>query len=183
MLEALDAPTLDRLATEIPGLRREYLIGRVLSKSQTALTRLAELRQSQLNLTTDLQTGYTLRLEVPVPNKRFSVIEHRRKLRETFNGSGAYRLHPLNGEFVERHHNMAKGIRDGVVWTLDSVDLLIGQPELAEQDAGCLIIKTPHPNRFVVRSAEELRERLPTNGFESVGTKLLTRAATRCSVI
>ena len=166
MLEALDAPTLDRLATEIPGLRREYLIGRVLSKSQTALTRLAELRQSQLNLTTDLQTGYTLRLEIPVPNKRFSVIAHRRKLRETFNRTGTYRLHPLNGEFVERHHNMAKGIRDGVVWTLDAVDLLTGQPALAEQDEGFLIIKTPHRNRFVVRSAEELRERLPKNGFE-----------------
>ena len=166
MLEALDAPTLDRLATEIPGLRREYLIGRVLSKSQTALTRLAELRQSQLNLITDLQTGYTLRLEVPVPNNRFSVIAHRRKLRETFNRTGAYRLHPLNGEFVERHHNMAKGIRDGVVWTLDAVDLLTGHPELEAQDEGFLIIKTPHPNRFVVRSAEELRERLPKNGFE-----------------
>ena len=166
MLEQLDAPTLDRLATEIPGLRREYLIGRVLSKSQTALTRLAELRQSQLNLTTDLQTGYTLRLEIPVPKKRFSVIEHRRKLREIFNGNGTYRLHPLNGEFVERHHNMAKGIREGTIWTLDSVDLLTGQLKLEEQDEGFLIIKTPHQNRFVVRSAEELRERLPKNGFE-----------------
>ena len=166
MLEQLDAPTLERLATEIPTLRREYLIGRILSKSQTALTRLAELRQSQLNLTTDLQTGYTLRLEIPVPKKRFSVIEHRRKLRETFNGSGTYRLHPLNGEFVERHHNMAKGIREGTVWTLDSVDLLTGQQELEEQDEEFLIIKTPHQNRFVVRSAEELRERLPKNGFD-----------------
>ena len=166
MLEQLDAPTLDRLATEIPGLRREYLIGRVLSKSQTALTRLAELRQTQLNLTTDLQTGYTLRLEIPVPNKRFPVIEHRRKLRETFNRTGAYRLHPLNGEFVERHHNMAKGIRDGIVWTLDSVELLTGQSPLETQDEGFHIIKTPHQNRFVVRSAEELRERLPKNGFE-----------------
>ena len=166
MLEQLDAPTLDRLATEIPGLRREYLIGRVLSKSQTALTRLAELRQTQLNLTTDLQTGYTIRLEIPVPEKRFPVIEHRRKLRETFNRTGAYRLHPLNGEFVERHHNMAKGIRDGVVWTLDSVELLTGQSPLETQDEGFHIIKTPHQNRFVVRSAEELRERLPKNGFE-----------------
>jgi len=166
MLEQLDAPTLDRLATEIPGLRREYLIGRVLSKSQTALTRLAELRQTQLNLTTDLQTGYTLRLEIPVPNKRFPVIEHRRKLRETFNRAGAYCLHPLNGEFVERHHNMAKGIRDGIVWTLDSVELLTGQSPLETQDEGFHIIKTPHQNRFVVRSAEELRERLPKNGFE-----------------
>ena len=166
MLEQLDAPTLDRLATEIPGLRREYLIGRVLSKSQTALTRLAELRQSQLNLATDLQTGYTLRLEIPVPKRRFPVIEHRRKLREIFNTTGAYRLHPLNGEFVERHHNMAKGLRAGIVWTLDSVDLLTGQAPLEAQDEGFLIIKTPHQNRFVVRSAEELRERLPENGFE-----------------
>ena len=166
MLEQLDAPTLERLAREIPTLRREYLIGRVLSKSQTALTRLAELRQSQLNLTTDLQTGYTLHLEIPIPDKRFSVIEHRRKLREIFNGNGTYRLHPLNSEFVERHHNMAKGIRDGTIWTLDSVDLLTGQSPSAVQDEGFLIIKTPHQNRFVVRSAEELRERLPKNGFE-----------------
>ncbi len=166
MLEQLDAPTLERLATEIPGLRREYLIGRVLSKSQTALTRLAELRQSQLNLTTDLHTGYTLQLEVPVTKKRFSVIEHRRKLRRIFNGGGAYCLHPLNGEFVERHHNMAKGIRDGIVWTLDSVELFTGQPPLKDQDEEFLIIKTPHQNKFVVRSAEELRERLPKNGFE-----------------
>ena len=166
MLEQLDAPTLERLATEIPKLRRQYLIGRILSKSQTALTRLAELRESQLNLTTDLHTGYTLRLEVPVPNKRFSVIEHRRKLRETFNGNGTYRLHPLNSQFVERHHNMAKGIRDGIVWTLDSVDLFTGPLPLKEEKDGMLIIKTPHQNKFVVRSAEELRERLPENGFE-----------------
>ena len=166
MLEQMDTSTLERLATEIPRLRRQYLIGRVLSKSQTALTRLAELRQSQLNLTTDLHTGYTLQLEIPVPEKRFSVIEHRRKLRETFNGTGTYRLHPLNGEFVEKHHNMAKGIRNGIVWTLDSVDLLTGQPSLEAQDEGFLIIKTPYQNRFVVRSAEELRERLPKNGFE-----------------
>ena len=166
MLEYLDAPTLERLATEIPGLRRQYLIGRVLSKSQTALTLLAELRQSQLNLTTDLHTGYTLRLEIPVSKRRFPVIEHRQKLRETFNDSGAFRLHPLNGEFVERHHNMAKGIRDGIIWTLDSVNLLTGQPALEEKDEEFLIVKTPHQNKFVVRSAEELRERLPTNGFE-----------------
>ena len=166
MLEELDAPTLERLATEIPGLRREYLIGRVLSKSQTALTRLAELRQTQLNLTTDLHTGYTLQLEIPISKKRFSVIEHRRKLRETFNGNGTYRLHPLNGEFVERHHNMAKGVRDGIVWTLDSVDLFTGQSVLKEENDGFLIIKTPDQNKFVVRSAEELRERLPKNGFE-----------------
>ncbi len=166
MLEQLDAPTLDRLATEIPTLRREYLIGRVLSKSQTALTRLAELRQSQLNLTTELHTGYTVRLEIPIPKKRFSVIEHRRKLRETFNNNGAYRLHPLNGDFVERHHNLAKGLRNGVVWTLDSVYLLVGQPASEQKDEEFLIVKTPHQNKFVVRSAEELRERLPNNGFE-----------------
>ena len=166
MLEQLDTPTLESLATEIPKLRRQYLIGRILSKSQTALTRLAELRQSQLNLTTDLHTGYTLQIEMPVAKKRFSVIEHRRKLRQIFNGGGAYCLHPLSGEFIERHHNMAKGIRDGIVWTLDSVDLFTGQLPLEEEDDGFRIIKTPHQNKFVVRSAAELRERLPKNGFE-----------------
>ena len=180
MLEQMDAPTLDRLATEIPRLRCEYLIGRVLSKSQTALTRLAELRRSQLNLTTDLHTGYTLQLEIPVSQKRFSVIEHRRKLRETFNGGGAYRLHPLNGEFVERHHNMAKGIRNGVVWTLDSVNLSTGQPPLEQEDEGILIIKTPHQNKFVVRSAEELRERLPKNGFEKCWNEAIDMGRLYC---
>ena len=166
MLEKLDAATLEKLSTEIPALRSKYLIGRVLSKSQTALTRLAKLRKSQLNLTTDLDTGYTLQLEVPIPEKRFSVIDHRRKLRALFNGSGNYQLHPLNGEFVETHLNLAKGTRDGVVWTLDTVDLLSGHPPLKEQDEEFLITKTLRQNRFVVRSAEELRERLPKNGFE-----------------
>ena len=166
MLEKLDAATLEQLATEIPALRSKYLIGRVLSKSQTALTRLAKLRKSQLNLTTDVDTGYTLQLEIPIPEKRFSVIDHRRKLRSVFNGSGNYQLHPLNGEFVETHLNLAKGTRDGVVWTLDTVDLLSGHPPLQEQDEEFLITKTLRQNRFVVRSAEELRERLPKNGFE-----------------
>ena len=35
---------------------------------------------------------------------------------------------------------MAKGIREGTIWTLDSVDLLTGQQELQEQDEGFLII-------------------------------------------
>ena len=166
MLEKLDTGTLERLATEIPELRSKYLIGRVLSKSQTALTRLAQLRTSQLNLTTDLDTGYTLQLEVPIPEKRFSVIDHRRKLRAVFNGNENYRLHPLNGEFVEKHLNLAKGVRDGVVWTLDTVDLLTGPPPLTEQGTELPISKVLHQNRFVVRSAEELRERLPNNGFE-----------------
>ena len=157
---------MKRLATEIPILRSKYLIGRVLSKSQTALTRLAQLRKSQLNLTTDLDTGYTLHLEIPIPEKRFSVIDHRKKLRAVFNSKGNYRLHPLNGEFVEQHLNLAKGIRDGVVWTLDNVDLLSGHPPITDEDEEFQITKTLHQNRFVVRSAKELRERLPTNGFE-----------------
>lgn len=166
MLELLDSDTLERLATEIPALRSEYLIGRVLSKSQTALTRLAQLRKSQLNLTTGLDIGYTLQLEIPLPEKRFSVIDHRRKLRAVFNGNDDYRLHPLNGEFVEKHLNLAKGLRNGVVWTLDNVDLLTGHSPVNEQDEEFTIRKTLNQNRFVVRSAQELRERLPKNGFE-----------------
>ncbi len=166
MLELLDSDTLECLATEIPALRSEYLIGRVLSKSQTALTRLAQLRKSQLNLTTDLDIGYTLQLEIPLPEKRFSVIDHRRKLRAVFNGNDDYRLHPLNGEFVEKHLNLAKGVRDGVVWTLDNVDLLTGHSPVNTQDEEFTIRKTLNQNRFVVRSARELRERLPKNGFE-----------------
>ena len=166
MLEKLEATTLKRLSTEIPILRSKYLIGRVLSKSQTALTRLAQLRKSQLNLTTDLDTGYTLHLEIPIPEKRFSVIDHRKKLRAVFNSKGDYQLHPLNGEFVEQHLNLAKGIRDSVVWTLDNVDLLSGHPPITNENEEFQITKTLHQNRFVVRSAKELRERLPTNGFE-----------------
>ena len=166
MLEKLDEGTLERLATEIPNLRSKYLIGRVLSKSQTALTRLANLRKSQLNLTTDLDIGYTMQLEIPLPDKRFSVIDHRKKLRAVFNGNGDYQLHPLNGEFVEKHQNLAKGIQAGVVWTLDGVDLLSGHPPIKEQDEEFVITKVLHQNSFVVRSAEELRQRLPQNGFE-----------------
>ena len=166
MLELLDTVTLEQLAAEIPALRSEYLIGRVLSKSQTALTWLAQLRKSQLNLTTDMETGYTLQLEIQMSEKRFSVIDHRKKLRAVFNGNADYRLHPLNREFVEEHLNLAKGVRDDVVWTLDNVDLLIGHSPINEKDAEFVIRKTLNQNRFVVRSAKELRERLPKNGFE-----------------
>lgn len=167
MLEGLNAPTLERLAKEIRTLRREYLIGRVLSKSQTALNILAHLRESQLNLTTDLPTGYQLRLEVPLAMKRFSVIAHRRKLREIFNGTqNPYRLHPLNGDFVEKHQNLAKGLRNEVVWMLENVHLFTGLPPAQTEDEEFLIIRTPRHNKFVVRSARELRERLPQNGFE-----------------
>ena len=166
MLEKLDVATLERLATEIPDLRSKFLIGRVLSKSQTALTRLAELRKSQLNLTTDLDIGYTLQLEIPLSEKRFSVIDHRRKMRAVFNGNGDYQLHPLNGEFVEKHLNLAKGMQAGVIWTLDNVDLLSGPPPLMENSDEFQITKRLQQNRFVVRSAKELRERLPQNGFE-----------------
>ncbi len=191
MIEDLDAATLQRLATEIPALRREYLIGRVLSKSQTALTMLAYLRESQLNLLPDLPIGYQLRLEVPLPSKRFSIIEHRRKLHQLFNGTNAYQLHPHNVEIVEKHRNLAKGIRDGIVWTLDNVDLLIGVPPKLENRDGFLIIKMPQQNRFVVRSAQELRERLPKNGFEKCwnetidegGYTLINQPTGRCYTV
>ncbi len=191
MVEELDAPTLERLSAEIRGLRRKYLIGRILSKSQTALTGLANLRESQLNLTTDLPIGYQLSLEMQLPGKRFSVIAHRRKLREAFNNTATYQLHPLNGEIVERHRNLAKGIRDGVGWTLDNVDLLTGLPPMQENDEGFLISKTPPQNRFVVRSAQELRERLPKNGFEKCwnetidagGYTVLNQPSGRCYTV
>ncbi len=192
MLEGLDAPTLQRLAKEIRTLRSKYLIGRVLSKSQTALNILARLRESQLNLTTDLPTGYQLRLQVPLPEKRFAVIEHRRKLREIFNGTGnVYRLHPLNGDFVEKHQNLAKGVQNGSVWMLENVHLFTGLPPTQVEDEAFLIIRTPHQNKFVVRSAAELRERLPQNGFEKCwndtidegGYTILNRNSGRCYTV
>ncbi len=166
MLELLNVHALERLSREIRTLRHSYLIGRVLSKSQTALNILANLRESQLNHTTALPAGYLLSLEVPLPSKRFSVIEHRRKLRQLFNGNGNYQLHTLNGDIVEKHQNLAKGIRDGVVWTLDNVNLFTGFPTIREHDEGFFINRTPPQNMFVVRSSAELRERLPQNGFE-----------------
>ena len=163
---------------KVPALRSKYLIGRILSKSQTALTRLAKLRKSQLNLTTDLDTGYTLQLEIPIPEKRFSVIDHRRKLRALFNGNGNYQLHPLNKEFVETHLNLAKGTRDGVIWTLDTVDLLSGHSPLKEQDEEFLITKTLRQNQirgaFCGRNFENVSLK---TGLKSVGMNLLTREA------
>ncbi len=166
MLEALDARTLDRLAKQFRTLRQQYLIGRVLSKSQTALNILAHLREAQLNHTPDFPSGYKLSLEIRLADKRFSVIQHRQKLRQLFNGNGTYQLHPLNDDIVEKHQNLAKGVRDGVVWTLDNVNLFTGFPTVQQNDAGILINRTPPQNKFVVRSAAELRERLPKNGFE-----------------
>ena len=124
-------------------------------------------------MTNDLFVGYDLQLEVPIPNDRFSDIESRRKLRAVFNASGRYQLHPLNDEMIERHLNLANGVQNGVIYTLDNVYLMQSPVPQRMTDKGLIIIRAPIHEKVVMRSAQDLRERIPANGFEKCWNELI----------
>ena len=166
MLEAMEPQAIALISREIRALRRQNLIGRVLSKSQTGLTLLANSRESRLNLVKDLFVGYDLKVEVPISKNRFSDIEHRRKLHGLFNTNGQYQLHPLNDNIIERHLNLAKGVQNGIIYTLDNTYLMEGPSPQKMTHDGLTIIRAPIDERVVLRSAQDLRERIPANGFE-----------------
>lgn len=176
MIEGMAAPVLDLISQEIRTLRQDNLIGRVLSKSQTALTLLADTREAQINATPDLFVDYELKVEASLSRDRFADIEYRKKLRGVFNSNGQYQLHPLNKDIVEKHLNLAKGIKDGVVYTLDNVYLTQGPAPQRVEAEGLVLTRTPIRERVVMRSAHELRERMPTNGLEKCWNESIDEA-------
>ena len=191
MVEAMDAPTLKLISQKIRTLRRDNLIGRVLSKSQTGLTLIANTQEAKINVTNDLFVNYELKVETPIPKDKFADIECRRKLRSVFNSNGQYQLHPLNKDVVERHLNLAKGINNEVIYTLDNVYLIQGPPAQRVKEADLLITRSPTRERVVMRSAQELRDRVPTNGFEKcwnesideAGYTSINKASGRCYTV
>lgn len=191
MVEEMDPPTLELISQKIRTLRRDNLIGRVLSKSQTGLTLLANTQETRVNATNDLFVDYELKVEASIPKDRFADIESRRKLRGIFNSNGQYQLHPLNKDIVEKHLNLAKGINNDVVYTLDNVYLMQGPSPQKVTDRDLLITRTPIRERVVMRSAQELRDRMPTNGFEKcwnesideAGYTVINKASGRCYIV
>ena len=191
MIEEMDAPTLELISQEIRTLRQDNLIGRVLSKSQTGLSLLASTQETRVNATNDLFVDYELKVETSISNDRYADIECRRRLRRVFNSNGQYQLHSLNKDIVERHLNLAKGISSGVVYTLDNVYLMQGPTPQRVKEADLVITRTPIRERVVMRSARDLRERMPTNGFEKcwnesideAGYTIVNKASGRCYTV
>jgi hypothetical protein len=166
VLEEMDAPTVDLVSQEIRALRRKYLIGRVLSKSQTALSLHADSVESSLGLVRELAANYGLEIQVPLSQNLFGSIDARRRLRRVFTSSGDYGLHPLNTDMVERHLDLACGVRNGVQYTLDTAMLTQGPVPEEVQSNGYRIVRRARREGALMRSAEELRERMPPAGFE-----------------
>ena len=191
MIEDMDAPTLELISQKIRTLRRDNLIGRVLSKSQTGLSLLASTQEARVNVTNDLFVDYELKVERSIPKDRYADIECRRKLRRVFNSNSQYQLHPLNKDVVERHLNLAKGINSGVVYTLDNVYLMQEPAPQRVEEEDLLITRTPIRERVVMRSAQDLRDRMPTSGFEEcwnesideAGYTVVNKASGRCYTI
>jgi hypothetical protein len=166
VLEAMDRPTADLVSQEIRTLRRQYLIGRVLSKSQTALSLRADDVESSLGLVQEAPLGYGLEIEAPVTRNLFGSIDARRRLRRVFTSSGPYELHPLNTDMVERHVDLARGESNGIQYTLDTAVLTQGPiPEEATSN-GYRVIRRPKDEGALMRSAQELRDRIPVSGFD-----------------
>ena len=176
LIDQLSPSILNSISNRIRMLRRKYLIGRLLSKSKTGLTRLADSRESRLGLTKDLLTGYRLIVEVPMPKNRMSNIESRKKLHECFNGNSQYQLHPLNKDITERHLNLAKGIKNGVVYSLDNAYLTQNIAPRRNEDNGVVVVRDPIGERMLIRSARELREQIPTNGFDECWNEVSSQA-------
>ena len=191
MIEEMDTPTLGLISQKIRTLRQNNLIGRVLSKSQTGLTLLANAQEGRVNATNDLFVDYELKIETSLSKDRYSDIECRRKLRGVFNSNGRYQLHPLNENIVEKHLNLARGINNGVSYTLDNVYLMQGSVPQRVEAEGLIITRTPIRERVVMRSAQELRDRMPTNGFEKcwnesideAGYTIINKASDRCYTV
>ncbi|MCE2395209.1 hypothetical protein J4G02_11540 [Candidatus Poribacteria bacterium] len=191
MIEEMDPPTLELISQKIRTLRQDNLIGRVLSKSQTGLTLLADTQEARINATNDLFVDYELQIETALPKDRFADIECRRKLRGAFNSNGQYQLHPLNKDIVEKHLNLAKGVNNSVIYTLDNVYLMQGPIRQRIKEKDLYITRTPIRERVVMRSAQELRDRMPTNGFEEcwnesideAGYTIINKASDRCYIV
>ena len=191
MIEDMESSTLELISQKIRTLRRDNLIGRVLSKSQTGLSLLADTQETRINATNDLFVDYELKVEASIPNDRYADVECRRRLRSVFNSNGQYQLHPLNEDIIERHLNLARGINSGVMYTLDNVYLMQGPAPQKVKEADLLITRTPIRERVVMRSARDLRERMPTNGFEKcwnesideVGYTIVNNASGRCYTV
>ena len=176
LIDQLSPSTLNSISNRIRMLRRKYLIGRLLSKSKTGLTRLADSRESRLGLTKDLLTGYRLIVEVPMPKNQMSNIESRKKLHECFNGNSPYQLHPRNKDITERHLNLAKGIKNGVVYSLDNAYLTQNIAPRRNEENGVVVVRDPIAERMLIRSARELREQIPANGFDECWNEVSSQA-------
>lgn len=184
-LDYLDKSSQRIITDHLKVLRLEYLINRTISKSQTALTLLADWKENQLNLVNDIP-GFTLRAEIKQPTNKFSDVRERKRLRAVF--SGNYKL--LDDDIVERHLNLAKGENADLVYVLDNATLMLGQKPLAESVEGITFIKEPLYTHEIVYSAADLRERMPSSfdrcyceQTDEGGYSILSQKTGRCYTI
>ena len=191
MIDQIDQPTLNLISQEIRSLRSQYLIGRILSKSKTGLSILADLQESQLNVINELFVDYILKTKIILPGNRFSNIEERRKLRQVFEAADQYQLHPSNNNIMERYLNLAKGLKDGVIYTLDNIYLMQSTSSETVHMDGLIFIREPTEKRILMRSADDLRSLIPTGGFERCwnetiaegGYAIIDKKTRRCYII
>ena len=176
LIDQLPPPVFKSISGQIKSLRRKYLISRLISKSQTGLTYLAKAKESELGVVRDLLVGYQLILEVSTSQSRMSSINCRKELRAMFTSSSLYQLHPFDTEISECHLNLAKGIKNGVVYSLDSVYLTQSLASQRTTEDDITVVRNPIGQESLVRSAQELRERIPTNGFEECWNESISRA-------
>ncbi len=191
MIDQMNRPTLNLISQEIRSLRSQYLIGRILSKSKTGLSVLADVQESQLNVINELFVDYILKIEVVLPENRFSNIEERRRLKQVFEAADQYQLHSSSGNIMERYLNLAKGLKDNVIYTLDNIYLTQSTPPERVNVEGLAVIREPTGKRILMRSADDLRSLVPTGGFEKYwnetidegGYAIIDKKTGRCYIV
>jgi len=191
MIDQMGRSTLDLISQEIRFLRNQYLIGRILSKSKTGLSILADVQESQLNVINELFVDYVLKTEIILPSNRFSSIEERKRLRQIFEVADQYQLHPSNSNIIERYLNLAKGLKGNVIYTLDNIYLMQSTSSEIVNIDGLAVIREPTGRRILMRSAGDLRSLIPASGFEKCwnetidegGYAIIDKRTGRCYVV
>lgn len=161
-LKSLDEELEYQLSREIRKLRQQFLIPRTLSKSRSALSLLADHRESGLHVQNELG-GYSLRLEVPMKSSQVGDIGERQRLKLSFDE--IYRLHPDNIDIVQRYYNLAVGETGGSVYLHMGGMVAEGEKPALKEGKKATIVREPLYHWRPVLSASDLRDFVP-NSFE-----------------
>lgn len=155
----------EKLGEHIRMVRTEFLMPRILSKSQTAVTLLSDERERSLAVIRDAYSGREVFAVVPIPFDKFSDIRMRKKLKRDFS-HGGYRIHQFNPHFNERHLVLSKGSTRTTDYSLNRMYLSVTpKPDVHSNHVGgieyrLIDAQIPHKGPTLIRRSDYLRERL-----------------------
>jgi hypothetical protein len=103
---------------------------------------------------------------MPLRSNKYSDIEERKSLRAAFNRDGKYRLHKDVRDIVEKHQNLAIAQNGNIEYVLNNAFLSARQRPFETTYGGVTIRQQPKFKEEIVLSAQDLRDKLPSDDFD-----------------